>query len=120
MLSFPRDPWRATIAWPPVRFRAAKSWIAKVPFVPCRVAAQRVAPRANATRGAISSEEDRMNGGLRRFASQAWARSWRGSRRAAQPPGNALWRLRVLDRKDLSRRDERCYRRMQRRHDLIQ
>jgi hypothetical protein len=89
--------------------------------VPFPVAAQRVALRANAARGVISHGE-RQN---ERWVTPLCAAGPGAIMAAIAASGataaasNALRRLRALDRRDLSRRDERSHRRMQRHHDLI-
>jgi hypothetical protein len=86
--------------------------------VPFPVPAQRVALRANAARGVISHGE-RQNERWVTPLCAAGSGAIMASIAASGATATALRRLRALDRRDLSRRDERSHRRMQRHHDLI-
>jgi hypothetical protein len=89
--------------------------------VPFPVAAQRIALRANAARGVISHGERQNERWVAPLcaAGQGAIMASIAASGATAAASNALRRLRALDRRDLSRRDERFHRRMQRHHDLI-
>jgi len=85
------------------------------------VAAQRVALHANAARGVIPHGERQNERWVTRLcaAGSGAIMASIAASGATAAASNALQRLRALDRRDLSRRDERFHRRMQRHHGLI-
>jgi len=109
-----------TIAWPGVRFRA-DFLDQPQKFRSCHSQSPPNASRSAQTRGVISHGEkqnERWVAPLCPAGSGAIMASIAASG-ASAAASDALRRLRALDRRDLSRRDERSHRRMQRHHDLI-